>query len=489
MKKAIIILLAAVMGTCSKPPTTLDEILEGGVLRVVTRNSPTTYYRGAVDYEGPEYLLMRGFRNFLSTKYGKPLQLDIETVDRFGEIFPAIESGRSHIAAAGLTITAERQQRVTFGPTYQEVKQSLIYRLGSGKPRNLTQLYGKRIEVMSGSSYVETLHDIQDKHPDLSWSENPNVEISELLMAVETQKIDYTVADTTAYEVHRHYMPDLRIAMNLKDSDQLAWAFEKHNSASLRVEVAQYFKEISNNGMLSQILDRYYGHTSRFDYVGTRTFIRHYDSRLNAYQPLFEKAAEQYSMDWRLLASIGYQESHWDPEAVSPTGVRGMMMLTKVTADSMGIENREDPIQSIPAAARYFKNLHKRLGDIPEPDRTWFALAAYNVGYGHLQDARDIVRKINGNPDRWLDVKEALPKLAKREWFTQARHGYARGWEPVRYVSNVRNYFGTLNWLTLDRDNENENDNDNENDNEPETDVLPRDSQMQTASGDMPISF
>ena len=291
MKKAIIILLAAVMGTCSKPPTALDEILESGVLRVITRNSPTTYFRGADDYEGPEYLLMRGFRNFLSTKYGKPLQLEIEAVDRFGEIFPAIESGRSHIAAAGLTITDERQQRVAFGPSYQEVKQSLIYKLASGKPRNLAQLYGKRLEVIAGSSYVETLNDIQDQHPALTWSENPNVEISELLMAVETQEIDYTVADSTAYEVHRHYMPDLRIAMDLKDSDQLAWAFDKHNSASLRVEVGQYFEEIRNSGMLSQILDRYYGHTSGFDYVGTRTFIRHYGSRLNAYQPLFEEAS------------------------------------------------------------------------------------------------------------------------------------------------------------------------------------------------------
>ncbi len=475
MNKAIIILLAAVMGTCSKPPTALDEVLATGVLRVITRYSPTTYYRGAEEYEGPEYLLVRGFRNFLSQKYDRELKLQIETVDRFGELFPAVESGRSHLAAAGLTVTDERRQRVAFGPVYQEVKQSLIYRLGSGKPRSVEQLSGKHLEIMAGTSYVETLNKLQREHPDLSWSENPNVEISELLMAVETQEIDYTLADTTAYEVHRHYMPDLRIAMELSDEDELAWAFGKRYSASLRVEAQQYFKQIKNNGMLHQIKDRYYGHTSRFDYVGTRTFIRHYDSRLANYEPIFRKAAKANSLDWRLLASIGYQESHWDPEAVSPTGVRGLMMLTQVTAASMGIDNREDPSQSIPAGARYFAKMHKRLKTIPEPDRTWFALAAYNVGYGHLQDARRIVRRQGKNPNRWVDVKEALPLLAQRKWYTTVPHGYARGWEPVQYVSNVRNYMGTLNWLTLDRGFESD------------PDLLPRDVNVQTAAGERPM--
>jgi membrane-bound lytic murein transglycosylase F len=479
MKKAIIILLAGVMGTCSQPPTALDEILASGTLRVITRTSPTTYYRGAVDFEGPEYLLVRGFRNFLNQKYDTNLKLEIETVDRFSEIFPAVESRSFHIAAAGLTITDERRERVSFGPVYQKVKQSLIYRLGTGKPRSMEELYGKRLEVMTGSSYVETLDSIQNDHPDLSWSENPSVEISELLMAVEAQEIDYTVADTTAYEVHRHYMPDLRIAMDLKTGDELAWAFDRNTSATLRIEVEQYFDEIKANGMLEQILNRYYGHTSRFDYVGTRTFIRHFDSRLSAYQPLFEKAAAKHNMDWRLLAAIGYQESHWDPEAVSPTGVKGMMMLTKVTADSLGIDNREDPKQSIPAAARYFTKLHKRLKNIPEPDRTWFALAAYNVGYGHLQDARRIVRMKGGDPDRWLDVETALPLLAQRKWFSQVPHGYARGWEPVQYVNNVRNYFGTLNWLTLDQ----------RFDEAEPTEALPHETGMKTAAESMPVTF
>ena len=194
---------------------------------------------------------------------------------------------------------------------------------------------------------------------------------------------------------------------------------------------------------------------------------------------MFKQAADKYELDWKLLAAIGYQESHWDPEAVSPTGVKGLMMLTQVTADSMGVDNREDPKQSIPAGARYFKRLHKRLKSIQEPDRTWFALAAYNVGYGHLLDARRIVRRQGGNPDRWVDIKEALPLLAQRKWFSQVPHGYARGWEPVQYVSNVRNYLGTLNWLTLDQ----------RFDGMPEPELAPRDNGVQTASGALPATF
>ncbi|MEC9376458.1 MAG: membrane-bound lytic murein transglycosylase MltF [Pseudomonadota bacterium] len=451
MKKAITILLAVLMSTCSKPPTALDEILASGVLRVITKSGPTTYYRGTKEFEGPEYLLLRGFRNFLNAKYNRNLKLEITTIDQLSAILPAVESENFHIAAAGLSITEKNQQMVAFGPTYQTVKQSLIYRLGTGKPRNLSHLDGKKLEVMAGASYIDTLKNKQLKHPDLIWSENPNAEVSELLMAVESQDIDYTIADTTSFQIYRQYMPDLRVAMHLKESDQIAWAFNLNNSSSLRVEASKYFNTIKENGMLEQILDRYYGHTTTFDYVGARTFIRHFDSRLSSYRSLFEKAAKENSIDWRLLASISYQESHWDPSAVSRTGVKGMMMLTKVTADSLGIKNRVDPKQSIPAAAKYFSMLHQRLLDIPEPDRTWFAMAAYNIGFGHLQDARHIVRLNGGNPNRWLDVEEALPLLAQREWFSKVKYGYARGWETVKYVSNVRNYLGTLNWLTANK--------------------------------------
>ncbi|MCC5794169.1 MAG: transglycosylase SLT domain-containing protein, partial [Chromatiales bacterium] len=159
--------------------------------------------------------------------------------------------------------------------------------------------------------------------------------------------------------------------------------------------------------------------------------------------------AEDTGIDWRLLAAVGYQESHWNPNAVSPTGVRGIMMLTQRTAGMLDINDREDPRQSIVGGAIYLRMLHDRIPDrIPEPDRTWMALAAYNIGWGHLEDAR-VIAEIRGlDPDHWEDVRSSLPLLTQRQWYSRVRRGYARGWETRSFVDNIRNYYDILLWLT-----------------------------------------
>jgi membrane-bound lytic murein transglycosylase F len=154
-------------------------------------------------------------------------------------------------------------------------------------------------------------------------------------------------------------------------------------------------------------------------------------------------------IDWRLLAAIGYQESHWRSHAVSPTGVRGIMMLTQATAKYVDIENRMDPESSINGGARFYARQTERLPDtVSEPDRTWMALAAYNVGYNHLKDARQIVEWQGGDPDTWVDMSKALPLLARQKWYSRVQYGYARGWEPVLYVNNIRRYYNIMRWLT-----------------------------------------
>jgi membrane-bound lytic murein transglycosylase F len=164
---------------------------------------------------------------------------------------------------------------------------------------------------------------------------------------------------------------------------------------------------------------------------------------------VFDQNPQNKHGDGRLLAAIGYQESHWDPAAISPTGVRGLMMLTRNTASVLGVEDRIDPAQSIPGGAKYLEQLKARLpSSIKEPDRTWFALASYNVGYGHVQDARAITEQMGKEPDLWAHVKDNLPLLAQHSWYSNTRHGYARGWEPVMYVENIRNYYDILVWLT-----------------------------------------
>jgi membrane-bound lytic murein transglycosylase F len=443
MRPLLYIVTAGLIGTCSAPPSLLDQVREVGELRVVTRDAPSAAVIGPDGPSGPEFDLVQGFADELG------VALVIESVSSVSEIVPQLLQGRVHMAAAGLSITDSRKEYVNFGHPYESVDMQLIYRLGEGKPNSIDDIVGKRIEVLAGSSHADMLASLKTEYPGLEWTENADAEVSVLLGKVASGEIDYTVADSTEFNIHRNFHPDLRVAMDLQMGDPLAWAFSKDSGNSLLAKADEYLIEQSRNGTLDRIHDRYYGHTKKFDYVGTRNFIRHYESRLPRYRDSFEKAGDEWGVDWRLLAAIAYQESHWRSQAISPTGVKGIMMLTEDTANYLGLDDRVDPITSIFGGARFYARQTERIPDtVDEPDRTWMALAAYNVGFNHIKDARWIVEQKGGDPDSWMDLEQALPLLAQRQWFAQLPYGYARGWEPVMYVNNIRSYYEILVWLT-----------------------------------------
>ncbi len=435
---------ALFLGTCSAPPPLVEQIQTLGQLRVITRNGPTTFYLGAEEPLGPEYELAKGFAEDLG------VELQIYAAERFWQLLPEVASGQAHIAAAGVTITEPRKQLVQFGPVYQRVDANLIYRIGTGKPASYAELYGKRIEVLSGSSHVGLLRRAAKEHPALTWIENPAVSAEELIARVADGSIDYTIIDDHVFKIVRHLYPDARMAFKVGESTSLAWALPSDVDDSLRERVSAYFARLTATGELDRILNRYYARYHRdFDYVGSRAFVRHIDSRLPAYREWFMAAAETIGVEWQLLAAMAYQESHWDPDAVSPTGVRGIMMLTNRTASMVGVSDRVDPQQSIEGGARYFARVMRKIpARIPQPDRLWFAIAAYNVGYGHLEDARILTEAQGGDPDRWRDVRERLPLLSQKKYYQRTKYGYARGWEPVYYVDNVRRYVDVLRWMT-----------------------------------------
>ena len=443
MRTLFIIVLAALLGTCSSAPPLLDQVLEIGELRVVTRNSPTSYTISPDGPTGPEYDLVRAFAEDLG------VTLVIESVDSVSEILPKLLSGAAHMAAAGLSVTDSRREYVHFSHPYETVDVYLIYKLGTGRPRDIDDIVDRSIEVLASTSHVDILESLRADYPDLHWTENADVEAADLLSKVATGEVDLTIADSPDFNIQRHFYPDLRVALDLEIEDHVAWAFPKGKGDSLLARADEFIIASDRSGLLARVHDRYYGHTKKYDYVGTRNFIRHYESRLPRYRAYFEAAGAELGVDWRLLAAIGYQESHWRASAVSPTGVRGIMMLTQDTADYLGLEDRTDPESSIFGGARYFALQTERLDEkIDEPDRTWMALAAYNVGFNHLKDARLIVEWQGGDPDSWIDLSDALPLLAKKKWYSQVPYGYARGWEPVLYVNNIRAYYNILKWLT-----------------------------------------
>jgi membrane-bound lytic murein transglycosylase F len=443
LRLIVIFTLAGLVGTCSSPPPLLDQVLETGELRVVTRDSPTAYTISPDGPSGPEFDLVQAFADELG------VALVIEPVASVSEILPKLLSGEAHMAAAGLSITDSRREYLNFGHPYDSVDVHLIYKLGTGKPRSVDDVLDRSIEVMAGSSHVDLLTSIQSSYPTLQWSENADIEVAELLTKVAMGEVELTVADSPDFNIQRHFYPDLRVALDLDIGDPVAWGFPKGKADSLLARADDFLIQADRAGILAQVHDRYYGFTKKFDYVGTRNFIRHFENRLPRYRDMFERAGHEWGVDWRLLAAIGYQESHWRSQAVSPTGVRGIMMLTLATAEYLGLDDRLDPHNSIFGGAQYYARQTERVADtVPEPDRTWMALAAYNVGFNHLKDARTIIELQGGDPDTWVDMSEALPLLSQRKWYSQLPFGYARGWEPVLYVNNIRAYYNILKWLT-----------------------------------------
>ena len=256
-----------------------------------------------------------------------------------------IEQGRADIAAAGLTVTEQRKELLRFGPVYHEVTQQLVYKHGSKKPKDITDIITGTLEVVADSSHVEQLHELQQEIPELSWRENQELDSRGLLELVQLELIDYTIVDSNEMSANQSLFPELRVAFDISEPQPLAWAMSPTNDESLYLEVVDFFHDMEASGELDKLIEKYYGHIRRFDYVDTRAIHRRIQTHLPLYKDLFQAAADEYGFDWHLLAAMAYQESHWNPEAVSSTGVRGLMMLTRATAKQMGVTDREDPEQ------------------------------------------------------------------------------------------------------------------------------------------------
>jgi len=443
-------ILAIVVGallaswSATLPPTVLEQILRNGELRIVTRHSPTTFYTYGKEGRGIEYELAQGFAERLGVK------LRIEVAEQLQQIVADVAHGKAHIGAANLTVTAPRSELVDFGPGYQQVEQVLLHRRAAPPPRAIADLIGGHLEVLAGSSHVGLLEQVRVEHPELQWVEDPQASVEELVRRVAQGEIDYTIVDSTAFQLLRNAYPEVRAAFSVGRASDMAWALP-HGAPGLHEHVAGYFAEIAATGELQDVLDRYYFSTRNFDYVESRAFARHFHSRLNRYRAFFEEAESETGVSWRLLAAMSYQESHWNPRAVSPTGVRGLMMLTRHTAELVGVENRNDPRESILGGARYLKRVQKKIPErIAEPDSLWLAVAGYNLGFGHLEDARIITEIQGGDPDNFEDVRTRLPLLEDELWYKRVKRGYAPGAQAAAYVAAIQRNYELLKWMTAD---------------------------------------
>lgn len=423
-------------------PTQLQQVERRGSLVILTRNGASSYYLSAGGPTGPEYELARQFSEYLG------VGLEVEVAEAFGQLSDLLARGRGDLIAANLSRTRHRERTYNFGPDYLDTEILAVVRRDGPRPASLADLAGLRVMVLAGSSYEDALESAAGDLPVPGWEPRADVGIEDLLLAVSDGVADATLIDSNIYRINRPFYPKLEIAFRLPGTVPHAWAFPPGPDDSLVQKARAFFFQAEADGRLNALVDHFYADVARLEPFDMLHFLERVRDRLPALIGAFRQAGLNYGIDWRLLAAVGYQESHWNPEASSPTGVRGIMMLTEQTAQQLGVSNRLDPRQSIDGGARYIQRLRSRLPDrIPEPDRTWMALAAYNMGMEHLRDARRLTQKRGFNPDRWSDVRESVDLLSQEKWHSQTRHGYARGFEAKQFVANIRRYFETLTWM------------------------------------------
>jgi len=394
---------ALLLAACAHPQSALQRIRSRGELRVVTLNDPTSYYLGAQGPQGFEYRLASAFARQLQVR------LVIEPLPDEAAMRAALAAGSADIAAAQISPQGQWLQAGVLTDSYDEIPQLVVQ--GHGK------------------SHAHELGDLA------------------MLAAGDA---DYAIVDANEFEFARHLYPDASIAFTLPDTRPLKWVV-RAGAVDLAQAANGFFISARASGEFARIEQDAHAESSGFDYEDAHRFQADIATRLPQLQSMFEEAAQTTGLDWRLLAAVGYQESKWQPHAVSADGALGIMMLTPDAASTVGVTDRSDQWQNILGGARYLAQVIDTIPNrIGEPDRTWLALAAYNVGYGHLEDARVLAQMHGKDPDSWNDVRTQLPLLADEQWSARVKRGYARGREPARFVEQVRQYLAVLEWNGTD---------------------------------------
>ncbi|MEN8258924.1 MAG: membrane-bound lytic murein transglycosylase MltF [Thermodesulfobacteriota bacterium] len=444
IKKILIspLLLVLFLPGCGNSPDTLAKIKEAGELVVATRNNANCYYHYQGEPVGFEHDLVKAFSYYLGVKL-------TPKVVEWDSLLSSIATDQVHMAAAGLSITSERRKTVDFSDAYLAVQPKVIVHRNNMKIDRVADLYGREIHVRQGTTYQETLEELNNKLPiDIKIVLHWNVPTEELIRQVANREIRVTMADSNIALLNQRYHPDIEQAFDLGPDHSLGWALKKGDKR-FKAKINEFLKFAKESGLYDDIYNRYYN-DNQFDYVDLQVFHRRLRSRLPGYAGLIKREAEANDFDWRLITAIIYQESHFNPRARSDTGVRGLMQVTRDTARRMGVTDRMDPNKNVHAGVKYLRKLYGYWSHINEPDRTKFALASYNIGLGHVRDAQKIARDMKLPDDKWSGVEQTLPLLREKKYYKKSRYGQARGTEPVKYVSRIFTYYDILRQKDLD---------------------------------------
>jgi len=430
------LLLALLLIACGE--RSLPPPQEAGELVVAIREGPTTYVLD--DDAAPA-----GFEHDLAHLFADDLGVRARFIVVRGDadVQRLVKSGRAHLGAAWQGAPADPALRA--GPAYFSSSDVIVQNEATLPIDAADDLDGKIVDVVAGSRQAEALRELRRQHPEMRANERRQENELQLLARVATETDATALVDRAVLEIASNYYPQLREAPAGGEETPIGWLLPAADAGDLGERAAAFVARIRGDGTLARLVDRYFGHVDRLDHERALRFVERVRSVLPKYRTFFQAAEAETGIDWRLLAALAYQESQWDPLATSPTNVRGMMMLTEETADRLRVDNRLDPQQSIRAGARYLADLRDALPtSTREPDRTWLAIAAYNLGMGHLNAARYIAGTLERDADSWYEMKGVLPLLARPEYYRRLKSGRGRGGEAVITTENVRMYSDIL---------------------------------------------
>jgi membrane-bound lytic murein transglycosylase F len=439
-------------------PAPLGTPHEAAELIVAIYPGPIFYFRG------PDSSLV-GYDVDLLRQFAAENHLPLRFVraDSVAQVMHMVANGDAHIGAGGMyapAASATKAKLVAKEPSsasapnlardilwttgYASAEPVLIYSNDGFKPTSWNDLDGESITYAEDSGFESEIATVRSAHPGIKWNPLPTPPAGGLVAQVSEGSIDYAIVGSLAAALERNIYLEFDVAFPVGGKREIAWAVPAR-FAALKQELDQFLAKVRKDGTLARLAERYVPDASSIQRIDAGALHDRVRTHLPRYRSLFHEAQEKTNIEWRLLAAISYQESKWDPEAQSDTGVRGLMQITEDTAKHLGINNLLDPAQNVLGAARYLRLLKDKLpAKIDEPDRTWLALAAFNIGFSHLEDARVLAQKLKLDPNRWRDIKKVLPLLALPEYYSQAKQGYARGGMPVAFVDRVRGYYDVL---------------------------------------------
>ena len=422
-----------------------SRILHNNEIKVVTRFGPSDYYEIKNEENGYTYDVIKGFSDFIGVK------LKIVTMDSLDNAINALNNREVDILAnMGIT------DKVKTSYAYNKVSQYIVYNSKyTIKPNKIDDLQDKNIEIIDSISIKNNLESfLESISINLIISKEKNID--EILNSIKNNEIKYTVLNNNELAIFNKYFPEIKIGFKIGEDIPSTWAIPENTNYRLEKKLSEYFTQILKTNKLKRFHAKHFTGKIQYTFVGTRSFLTDFLNIFPLYEFYFKKYAGIYGHDWRLLASIGYQESKWDKNAVSYTGVRGLMMLTKNTSKEMDVQDREDPLQSIEGGAKYLRKMLKKIPSTVNPDdRIWYAIAAYNIGLRHIEDAMKMAKDDKVNEGNWYALEPYILRLSQSKYYKNTKYGYARGWETLKYVQNIRQYYDILVFLdSQDNDNE-----------------------------------